>query len=218
MSFATPPDGRRMPLSTVRGEEYTVRNTRSTLEAAPRRFRGLTWVLENRLMNRRLCVWVVFFLAGVRSPAGSPSLFAQALPSSPPVLTSTTAGIPADAQSNAVESAADVLAINGFVQAQLNALTGADPAAQAVARKALVNQLGRGATPAYYTAFSQAWVKSATAALAKSPPVSVRLNIAIVTSILTDNGMVLAPSRWSYRSLTTKSRASRSGESRPPVR
>ena len=136
-------------------------------------------------MNRRLCVWVVTILAGILVLSGQS--FGQALPPVP------TAGIPAGAQANAVESASDALAIKKFVEDQFTFLAGSDPTQQSAARKSLIAQLGRGATQAYYSTFSQAWVKAAIANLGKNPPVPVRLNIAIVTATLTDNGMVLDP-------------------------
>jgi hypothetical protein len=90
--------------------------------------------------------------------------------------------------SNAVESAADKLSIATYINTEYAQLSGTDPVAQTAARKALISVLPRGVTPAYFTEFGKAWATTVTAGLAANPPVAVRLNIAIVTATLTDNG------------------------------
>jgi hypothetical protein len=101
--------------------------------------------------------------------------------------------LPPGVQTNAQESPSDKLAISKFVQDQFVGLSGSEFAAQTAARKALLAQLSRGSTPAYYAEFSRAWSTAAMAALEKSPPVSVRLNIGIVTQALADNGSIIDP-------------------------
>jgi hypothetical protein len=103
------------------------------------------------------------------------------------------AGLPPGVQSATVEGPDDKLAISKFVTDQFAILVGTNFTAQSNARKALMAQLSRGSTPAYYTEFSRAWSTAATAALAKNPPISIRLNIAIVTQTLADNSLILDP-------------------------
>jgi hypothetical protein len=48
--------------------------------------------------------------------------------------------------------------------------------------------LVRGSTPAYYSTFAKDWTTASQAIIARNPPLAVRLNIAIVTFTLADNG------------------------------
>jgi len=153
-------------------------------------------------MNRRLCVWVgSIFTCAVMVGATVPgSALAQVPPSglqpSPTAPSSPAAStgpaIPPAAQTvvNANQYAADIRA---FIQYQLGVLTGSDLAAVPAARDALRKQLSRGSTPSYYAVFCREWCIDCTSILNKvpAPPLSVRLNIAIVTSTLTDNGQTM---------------------------
>jgi hypothetical protein len=139
---------------------------------------SLAPVSENRLMNRRICVWVGSILGGL-SLAG----FASGQTTPPPA----AASIPPQAL-GAADETAYAAPIKQFITDQVTALIGADPAAATAARDKLKGAMTRGDSPAYYTALAKDWEAACTAELAKNPSVGVRLNFAIVTATLADNG------------------------------
>jgi hypothetical protein len=150
---------------------------------------GLHRVSENRLMNRRFCVWVgsilgFFSLAAFTSGQDSP------VDSSIAPAASAGSSIPPAALA-APSEAPYAAAINGFITEQLTALSGTDFPAQTAARDKLKGALTRGDTPAYYSTFAKDWTAGCASILAKSPALGVRLNIAIVTATLADNGETL---------------------------
>ncbi len=85
--------------------------------------------------------------------------------------------------------------IRKYIAYQMTALSGSDFAGQTNARDALRKALTRGSTQSYYSVFCKEWSAACTPLLTKSPPppLGVRLNIAIVTSVLTDNGQTMDP-------------------------
>jgi hypothetical protein len=142
--------------------------------------------LENRLMNRRLCVRVVSILCGfccLASILPSRLALGQLAPA-------TTVALPPAVIGASALTAADKLSITTFVKAQFGSLSGTDPVAQTAARKALIAALPRGAGAPYLAEFGKDWANAVTAGFALNPPVAVRLNTAIVTATLTDNGQV----------------------------
>jgi hypothetical protein len=166
-------------------------------------------VSENRLMNRRLCVWVVSIFTGVAlvstavaqalpggaTAPGSSGQTAVPAPSSPGTSTGPTIPVSAETAADANTYAS---AIRSFIQYQLNILTGSDYQAQTGAREAIRKVLTRGSTPSYYAVFTNEWKAACMPLLTKTPPLSiaVRLNIGIITATLTDNGQTMDRSAW----------------------
>jgi hypothetical protein len=156
-------------------------------------------VSENRLMNRRISVWVGSilglgwgFLWFAAVAAGQDSPDTSSLGTSGAGISGITAGtiIPAAALA-APSEAPYAAAINGFIQEQLTALSGTDYAAQTTAHDKLKAALSRGDSPAYYSTFARDWSANAAAILARGPALGVRLNIAIVSATLAENGETL---------------------------
>jgi hypothetical protein len=139
-------------------------------------------------MNRRFCVWAGSILASVCFAGFTAG---QAVsPAAPAAGASSTATIPLAAY-GAADEAPYKSAIETFIKDQLTALTGTDAVVASGAREKLKGALPRGSSASYYSTFGKAWSAGCSSAIAKSVPLSVRLNIAIVTRQLADVGQTL---------------------------
>jgi hypothetical protein len=183
--------------------DYHVEHLKNTLNILSQPVNFQHRMSENRLMNCRLAVWVVSIFTCV---ALAGSAVAQALPAGGASSGASAAASGAAAAPTippAAETASDATqyapAIRAFIAYELKILSGSDSVAATAARDAVRKTLTRGSTPSYYGVFCREWSTACTAALVKNPPspLGMRLNIAILTNVLTDNGQTMDPSALS---------------------
>ncbi len=130
-------------------------------------------------MNRRVwvCVGLIFGCVLVNRGASG-----QALPAG--------AGLPLNVK-GAADANAFVTQIHQFIQDQVTHLQSADVAAQSTARSKLVAEAARGSTPSFYTVYAREWSAAASPLMAATSPLRLRLNVAIVSNVIAENGQTL---------------------------